>query len=77
MQSVVQVAQKKDKIVENVLLDFSLEIWYYIYRGKKENKPLRNGVVSNEKNIKQKAFTGLYNVGYLNRCFPLDNSKYY
>lgn len=35
----MQVAQKKDKIVENVLLDFSLEIWYYIYRGKKKIKP--------------------------------------
>ena len=38
LQEQQQHAQKKDKIVENVLLDFSLEIWYYIYRGKKENK---------------------------------------
>ena len=73
----MQVAHKKDKIVENVLLDFSLEIWYYIYRGKKKIKPLRNGVVSNEKKIKQKALSGLYNVGCPYRFFPLDNGKYY
>mgnify|MGYP004705714729 FL=1 len=32
----MQIAHKKNKIVENVLLDFWLEMWYYIYRGKKE-----------------------------------------
>jgi len=35
----VQVAHKKNKIVENVLLDFWLEMWYYIYRGKKKYIP--------------------------------------
>lgn len=35
----MQVAHKKNKIVENVLLDFWLEMWYYIYRGKKKYNP--------------------------------------
>lgn len=35
----MQIAHKKNKNVENILLDFWLEIWYYIYRGKKEYNP--------------------------------------
>jgi hypothetical protein len=34
----VQVAHKKNKIVENILLDFSIAIWYNNY-SERETKP--------------------------------------